>query len=522
MNKDSRTKNTLRNLRVGFAVQFIGFIMSFVNRTVFIYLLGSTFLGVNSLFSNILTILSITEAGAESAFTSLLYKPLLNDNEETVASIMKTFRKVFMVIGIIVTIVGIGLTPYLSFFVPDKNRIDNLELIYLMFLTGTVVSYFCTYSISLIKADQKTYIVSIFSQVFVFIQYVVQIIILVLTHNYLLYLAIQIACPILRNFLLTRKAKMLYPLLKRKAKPLPQELKELVVKRIGAGFYTHLGYVIAQGTDSIVITKFLGFEITGIYSNYLMIMNMSSNIISVMFTAVTASVGNLIAENNVEKTRGYFNRFMFMSFVIQSFVCICFVVLFNPFITLWIGETYTMQLMIVILAVVVFFMNSYGFRIPLIIFKNASGLYYNDRHFAFLEGIANIVISVVLVKEIGLAGVFIGTIISSGITLCSSIYVLYKHLLKYSIMNFIRRFVLYIMFMIGLCSSIYYSVNLIPHETWGGFFTMAIVCAIMIICGITIVFFRTEEFKYFVELFGNMILRMIKRTPIHSGVTSVK
>lgn len=501
MDKQSRTSNTMRNLKVGMIMQIIGYILSFVNRTVFVRVVGMTYLGVNGLFTNILMILSFTEAGAEAAFSSLLYRPLRDGREKVVAMIMNAFRKVFMIIGSVVAVIGVALIPFLDFLVSDEaKQVDNIRLVYIIFLTGSVVNYFFTYKISLIKADQKTYIVSIYDEVIAICQYILQIVVVAVWHNFVAYVAVQIGLQIIRNIILSRKSSKMYPYLDKSAPPLPPKARSAVFRRIRGGLWMHTGFIIANGTDSIVITKFLGLETNGRYENYLMITAIVGCLLKIIFDSVAASVGDLIAEGNRKKTYRYFRAITFSSFAMFSVAAVGMFVMFNPFLKLWIDKPdVVFPTGEVALIVTVFLVGSYGIKRPLALFKNASGLFYNDRYFALLEGIVNLTVSLALVKSIGFAGVMIGTVVSSMITICSGAYVLYKHLFKRPLFAFFFRLIEYSLFTAACAALLSFGYSFIGCESWIAFILEGAGCVLVTGAAFVIVFGRRADFRFLVD-----------------------
>lgn len=498
MDNKSRTSNTLRNLKVGLIMQILGYALSFVNRTVFVYVIGMTYLGVNSLFTNILMILSFTEAGAEAAFSSLLYRPLRDGNKRAVAMIMNAFRKTFAVIGGIVAVIGISIIPFLGYLISDEaKQVENIVLVYLLFLYGSVVNYIFTYKISLIKADQKTYIISIYDEIIAIAQYALQIAVVAIWHNFVLYVAVQMGLQILRNILLSRKSSKMYPYLDRHAPPLPPKAKASVFRRIRGGIWMHTGFIIANGTDSIVITKFLGLDVNGKYANYLMITTIVGCLFKIVFDSVSASVGDLIAEGDRRKIYRYFRTITFTAFVMFSVAAVGMLVMFNSFIRLWFtAADCTFGVADMILIVIVFLVGNYGIKRPLALFKNACGLFYNDRYFALAEGICNLVLSLILVRFIGFAGVMIGTIVSSMITICSGAYVLYKHLFKRPLFVFFFRLTVYSLFTAACAGLVAFGYSFIGCGNWLAFLLEGIGAVVFTGAAIVLVFGKTPEFRF--------------------------
>lgn len=499
MNNKSRTKNTLINFIVGFGAQLFQYVLSFVARTIFIMLLSVEYLGVNGLFTNVLAVLSLAEMGVGGAFVSLLYKPLYEKDTEKLKSLMTAFKEAYMVIGVFVGIAGLVLYPFLDLFIKENN-IENISLIYFMFLTGSVVSYFYAHKIAFVSADQKLYIKTIYSQIFAVIQYLLQIIVLLLTKEFILYLAIQIICPIVGNFILSMKVNRLYPFLKEKGIPLDKKTRADLKRKVLAGMYHHSGYVMVTGTDSIIISAFLGVYWVGIYSNYLLIIGVISSFTTLCFNSVTASVGNLAVSSDKEKNFNIFRKIQFLNFLLVGFSSVCFIVLFNPFITIWIGNEYLMDQKNVILMVTMFYTGHLGIQKSINVFKYTTGLFYHDRYAGLIGGLINIFVSLYLVRYIGLAGVFVGTIISTFSTrLWAEPYVVFRYLFHRPLFYYFNKYIIYGIATIMTTAFVYFVTKFIPHDTWTGFFTMAAACGILTVGIFILLFFKTEEFKFFYE-----------------------
>ena len=89
MSNNSRTTNTILNFTSSIAGQLIAIIMQFAVRTVFINTLGKSYLGINGLFSNILSMLSLAEMGVGSAIIFKLYEPLTKNDKARIKSLMR-------------------------------------------------------------------------------------------------------------------------------------------------------------------------------------------------------------------------------------------------------------------------------------------------------------------------------------------------------------------------------------------------------------------------------------------------
>ena len=506
---ESRKKNTIKNFIFSLSSYVLNMGLSFATRTVFIYCLTTEYLGVSGLFSNILSLLSLAELGAGGAFVSLLYKPIAENDEKKLAVIMKTFKKVYFFMALFVGVVGLSLTPFLKYIVA-KNSIENLPLIYVLFILNSVVAYVCAAEKALIKANQKMYVVTTINQIAAIIQYSGQIVVLLLTHNYIFYLIIQIMCAMAGNLYVSFFAKKKYPYLKQKTEKMDKETKRDVIQKIRGGFCVHAGYVIASGTDSIVISHFLGLAVLGIYSNYLLIIGIFQKLVMMIFDSVRASASNFAVSSNPEENYSFFKKMTFLIMVMMGFISTSLIVLFNSFIRLWAGPDYLLDFPLVILASLINFVGWHGIKLPMTIYRDALGLYYKDRYIALLEGILNIVISVALVNVIGLAGVFLGTIISSLCTTISGSYLVFKYCFKKSSWYYWRSLLTYMVAIVSVAFLAYFLVNLVTITGWISFILKTAICVVTIIAAYLLIFFRREEFRYYLGLIKGIVRRKKK------------
>ena len=149
MNSKSRLENTIHNSAIGIVSQVATTLLGLLVRTVFIYQLNAEYLGVNGLFSNILTMLSLAELGVGGAIVYNMYKPIAQDDQRTVAKLMNLYGKAYTIIGLIVAAVGLCIMPFLKYIIKDQPDVEGLNIIYLLYLSNTVLSYFFAYKRSI-------------------------------------------------------------------------------------------------------------------------------------------------------------------------------------------------------------------------------------------------------------------------------------------------------------------------------------------------------------------------------------
>lgn len=411
MNQRSRTANVSINMVAGLICQFVSLLANFVSRTVFIRTLGADYLGVNGLFTNVLMILSFAELGIGNAIVFSMYKPLATRDNEKLASLMQLYKKAYRRIGVIVAIAGSCITPFLKFIIKETPNVsESISLLYLLFLLNTVASYFFVYKKSIIIADQKNYIALLLTEGVHIVQIVLQSAFLYLTHNFVIYLLIQIICTVSGNVIASLIANRMYPFLKEKATPLSTEESQKIFKNVRALAVYKFGSVILNGTDNILISTMIGVVEVGLASNYVMIVNAASSILGKITEAFTASVGNLNVGGHSEKQYDVFQKMFFISVWIYGYASVGLITVINPFIEAWIGREYQLGMLVVGAIVVEFFVR--GVHNAAYTYRTTLGYFVQGKYSAFAAALINIGLSILLCKWIGLAGIFIATPIS--------------------------------------------------------------------------------------------------------------
>ena len=270
----SRTANTFYNFITSIFGQLLSIILQFVVRTVFIHTLGKSYLGINGLFSNILQMLSLAELGVGSAILFKLYDPLAKGDKKRITILLNFYKKVYQIIGIVITILGLCIIPFLRIIISDYDTLSklgiNAVLIYLLYLLQTVSSYFFfAYKSAIVKADQKEYKLTIINYFVVLVTSILQMICLVLFHNFELYVIISVLQVIIYNYICARIAKKLYPYINDKVdETISQKERNNIFKDCGAIFLYKVNTVVLKSTDNIIISMFLGLSMVGMYSNY--------------------------------------------------------------------------------------------------------------------------------------------------------------------------------------------------------------------------------------------------------------
>lgn len=407
-----RIKNTVVNMGATILLFGIKVVFNFIGKTILIFYLGDSYNGLSSFFSNIISMLSIVELGIGSAIIYNLYKPINENDVGTIQKIMNFYKHCYHTIAVIVMIIGMLLLNFIPVLIGDINVSDNIYVLYLLFLLDAFFSYILSYKRSILYADQKNYIISYFDTGYYILLNIGQILIISFTMNYVLYLVYMIVCRLIENILINNYVDQKYEYLKERSESkLDIDIKNDIIKKVKGLLFHQIGNYIVLGTDNIIISKMLGIINVGLYSNYLAVLNPISTIISQITSAATASVGNLLLEEKTDKNYSVYRKISLICFWLYSFSGICIFFLMDNFIEIWLGERYVFPESVLIILVLNFYFQ--GMRSSIGVFKTAAGIYYEDRYVPLVESLVNLLVSLILVKIMGIGGVVIGTIASS-------------------------------------------------------------------------------------------------------------
>ena len=509
-----RLKNSIRNLIASLFSQFVLIVLTFLTRKIFANLLGAELLGVNSLFLNILTVLSLTELGIGSVMIVHLYEPINKNNIARIKSLMKMYKRAYWIIGIITFGLGIILMPFLPYIVEmNSSKVVNLYIIFFMFLINNVSTYFFAYKKSILTAGQKNYIITYIHLIIYISMNILQILILKITHNYYLYLGIQIICNITENVIISIFVNRKYPYLKEKSEELPKQERKNIIRDVKAMLVHKIGGIVTNSTDNIIISSFLGVYWVGLYSNYYLIMSTLSTLLNHFYDAVVASVGDLNTEDNPVKMYSIYKKVSFFTFWIYSFCTLGIITLSTPFIKLVFGQEYVMTSGIVICIAMVFFTT--GIRKPSLLFKDSTGLFIYDKYKSLISCVVNLVLSIILVQAIGIIGVIIGTIISTvGICWIWEVIIIYKHLFQKKLKEYFKIWGKYLIIFFVLMVILILFTNYNLDNTLIELITKAFIILIVPNIIIYVLYRKSSEFKYFSEIiksFKNKILLKTKK-----------
>ena len=504
-----RTKHSFRNIIVGLISQLLIVVVGFASRKIFIMMLGNELLGVNGLYTSIISMLSLTELGIGTAIICNLYKPLADRDETKITELVQFFAKTYKVIGLVVLGLGIVVTPFLN--VLQKETMDPtfLAVVFLLFLADTVISYFFAHKRSLIFADQRNYLVTLVTTSSTVIAGGAQILILLLTQNYILYLCIKVVLRVAENTAISIIADKRYPFIKTRQKmPLDKQTKSHIVSNTKALSLHFVGNYLINGTDNIIISKFLGVIMVGLYSNYYLVLTTLTVFLNQFSTGIIASFGNMIAVENKEKSYEIFKKANFLGFAIYNFAAISLLCLFNPFISIWINK----ESLLPVTVVAVLAMNYYitGISSVLGSLRSSAGVFRPDRYLHLLLAALNLIVSIWLVQVIGIVGVFLGTLLCLLIKEVSVLpSIVYRNILKVPVREYYKKFFLYLATtVVSGAATMYLTSVVITGEGILWFLLKCAVCITIPNAVVILLFRKTDEFKYAFNLFIKMLIRL--------------
>lgn len=409
-----RKKNVIKSVGVGFFSKLLDVFLQFALRTILINTLGILYLGLNSLFASIIGILSLTELGFGSVIIFSMYKPIAEDNIPVIKSLLAFYRKCYKVMGLIILISGVMLTPFITLIINGEYPTDtNIYVLYLLNLLNTVVSYFLfAYKSSILEAYQRNDLVSIVDGVTNLSKCVIQIVLLIILKNYYAYLIVVPCATILRNVLLHIVTIRRYPLLTVKgAAPISKEGLEEIKTQVKGVILHKLGNAVFQYADSVIISAFFGLSILGKYNNYYYILMAVSMFMVIVANSLIPGVGNSIAIESIDRNRKIFGTINEMYYWIATISAVCFVVLYQPFIELWIGTEMMLPFSVALLLALLFFVLQVNNAVG--VYKGALGMWWEDRYRPIISAGVNLALNIWLSKVWGLEGVIVSSIVAN-------------------------------------------------------------------------------------------------------------
>lgn len=501
-----RSEKSVKNSLFAIFGQATALIFGFVTRIWFIKILGEDYLGVNGVFCSVLSLLSLTELGLGSVLTYALYQPIADRDEEKIGRIMNLYSRAYRIVAAAVFVLGLCLIPFLGKITADVPKVEGIVPIYLLFLVNSSASYFFSSKRALITASEQDWRNTLNTTLFSIIQNIVQLAFIILTGNYILYLVAQLVCTVLSNIEISLAADRRFPFLKQ-IKGMPEKEDMAVIKKnVGAMFVNRFGSVAVTGTDNLLIAS-IDVVLVGIYSNYLLLLQTVQVILNQVMTAVTASVGSLLTENNKVRNRDVYRDIIFAVCWLYGFSAIALDLLMTRFVLFFFGSGMDIAQNAVHLMALNFYLS--GIRQPNLMYINAAGIFRPIRFKGFVEAAINLGVSALfLMGGMGLCGVLLGTTISHIATslwwepYCVSKYCLGKgSMARYAVYNLVYGFV-----GVSVLSVCGFATRYIPYS-FGGFVASAAIAAVVPNLVFAVIYCKTPSFAFFTDIIKAQLKR---------------
>ena len=506
--KYERTKNAVRNIIFGVLNKILNIVLPFVSRTAILYVLGTQYLGLSSLFSSILSFLSLAEMGAGSAMIYSMYKPLAENDRTTVRALVNLYRRFYRLIGTVIFAIGLCLLPFLRRLIHDTIPSDvNLHVLYLIYLFNTALSYWLfAYKNAILSAHQRDDVNSKIAMIVTPLSYVVMIPCLILTKNYYCYILWLPFFTVMTNVLRAAYVNSHYPDLMPEGEVAP-ELRRSIFKKVSALIGTKLNTVVLNAADNLVMSAFLGLTAIAIYGNYYYIMGSVMGFLGIFYSSMTAGIGNSLVTESLEKNHRDFQVFSFANSWLTGWCTVCLICLYQPFMYLWVGRNKP-ELMFPFSIVLLFGLYFYVYQIRKIpvAYKVAAGIWWEDRFRPYVCMVTNVVLNIWMVQKIGVAGIILSTVFSLFISIPWENYTIFKYVFHRSAREYYGKMAAYFVSMALAGSACFALCSLFPNG-FLSLFARAVICLIVPNAIFAALNFRRPEFAGTVALASRILRR---------------
>lgn len=464
--------------------------------------MGEEYLGLNGLFTSVLSLLSLTELGIGTSIVYFLYKPLAAKDWEATSALIALYKKVYRYIGLSVLGIGLALLPFLGLIVHSTVSSSEVTQIYLLFLANSVFSYFFTYNRSLLLADQRNYVVVSIDGITKFILQSIQMIVLIYSQNFIIYLSLQVLFTFLGNYVLSILVKKRYPLIRNSNRSISTKTMNRLKKNVVGNFANKIGDVLVNGMDNILLSIFVSVSTVGLYSNYLMIVTAMQTILVTVSSSMTATIGNIaVTEDNGAGLQA-FKRHQMWNFTLAFFTGIAFYIGINWFVSVWVGQKYVLSNWVVIVVTINYFINR--LRNSGNVFLDAYGLAWEQRFKPFIEGGMNLGLSLLFldVMHMGITGVVLSTLLTSlGFATFFESYIVFQRGLRQPYTIFLKSYIMYLLSFIVAMVMVTLFQKFVSFGSNILGFVLYVTASVLGSFLIFILFFRNQsELKWFIHM----------------------
>ena len=504
----------LKNVSVSILFKIFLLIGSLLVRRYLIKYIGIEVNGLNSLYLSILNVLSVAELGIDSAIIYCMYKPVVEGDNEKVSALYHLFTKLYLICGAVIVVGGCALMPALPYLAKDHSGTGvNLYFTFGLMMVSVVMSYMYSSKTSLINAYKNNYISTTIHSSGLLLQYGLQILVLVLTRSFVWYLVCRIIAVAAQWGVTEIIARIKHGGIIKEKYKVDAETRKNVTKNVKAMFMHKIGYVLTNTVDSIVISSFIGIAILGQYTNYTIVMSSMISVITLCFTPLTSVIGHMFVEENADQARRYFNFFHTFNFILAVVFFLGYYAIIDDIVSLLYGEKHLLVKTVSFVITVNYFIQF--MRRSTILFRDASGTFYNNRWMPICEGLLNISLSVLFVKvfpaEFNVVGVIVATIITN-LFICHLVepHVLYKYALKSTAKDYYIRNYLYVAGFTIIMGALHYCM--VPFESrWLELLVNGMISVALAAVPCAVAMAASKDFRHYMHSLLGKILRRKKR-----------
>lgn len=503
-----RTVNTLKNIIASIGSVVVLTILGFFTRKVFVDSLGVEYLGLNGLLQNVLGMLSLVEGGIGTSIVYNLYKPLAENDQPKIIALVQLYRNIYRYIALAVFLLSLILYPFLDVFIKDGEGLSYVSFVYFIFVANNLIGYLMADKWSLINSDQKQYKLAKYTITYQIVLNLVKIAILYYYKSFVAYLVVELVLQLFYNGVIIRVVNRLYPYIRTNQKyEVEKKIRENIVNNVKALFFHSIGGYLLHSTDNIIISTFVGVGVVGLYSNYFLIVSQIKSLTKPILTSMKDSIGNLVAQDSSERQYEIFKVIDLLNFFLVGFVIVVLYNTLTPFVIWWLGKPYILTETVVLVMCLNYFVDE--IRTSVMMYKYVSGIFAPDRFVVFITAMINLIVSIVLVRYIGLVGVLIGT---STAILCTASWnwprLVFKHTFKRSVWEYYKNYIFRgFLVIILLLGTKYINSELFIGYTFLSIILRGIVSSGLFVFIFLLLYYRTSEVNYL----KNSILQIIKR-----------
>lgn len=501
-----RIFNVLRNsLYSILSFVFISLLSIFVRKQ-FTEYLPIELLGIEGLFTNVVSILSLAELGISSVINYSLYKALASNDKNEINIIMNIYRYLYSCVGCFVLFIGVILYFFLPLLLKNDVNIswNYIRLVYFIQIFTILSTYFIAYKRSLFSADQKDYKCIKIDTICKSLDNVVRIVAIISFKSYVLYALSSLFFNILANVIIAHNVDKNYKfIIKQKitlddirSRNFFKDIKNIVVHKIAGILY--------GGSDSIIVTFLLNLKIAGQMSNYLLIHNGVYSVLSKVFQGIIPSIGNLVYTESKEKSFKVYKTLDLLYTLFGAYICCMYILFFQKFILLFFGKEFLLpESYVWLLALNVFFAMQFENACN---YRNTYGSFEKDRLYMVLSAISKVVIAMLFIKEYGIDGLMIGTIGGLAFIIYGRIIIVFKYILNQSISKYLFRHLIYSAIIVAEILIIRQVITFVNMPlSYTSLILEGILATVFMMLVNVIVFYKTEEFRELLSYVTNII-----------------